>query len=336
MKSNKLLEAIGLISEEYVDEAHGTGKKRINVWALIGKLSTATICLFLVITVGSGIVGGMKGGASMDKYYYESESNGYADYDSSYYDGSYTVNKSADAPRSGESKSNTATDGTYDIKKIIVTANVNLETLDLDTLVGNLLADVNKYGGYIQSASTRGSAGKSGRTYDATIRIPADRYSEFISGVKESGNITYFNEGSEDITSAYYDLQARIDSLIAEEERVMEFYKQAKDLNELMAVEQRLTEIRYEIDAKQTQMKNYDLLTSYSTVNIHVTETVQYTETSVSFFTRLGNAFKNGWHNFTEGIGDFIIGVVYNLWGILILVAVAVLVIRFIKKRRNK
>ncbi len=326
MKNNKLIDALGKIDDKYVKEAHEK-KKFVFDFAFVGKLATVALVLFLVV----GIVPNMfrMGGASKSSdsaaptESYDLKNGAAQDYN-------YSV-----AEEEGltlDSGANTRV--IEDNKKIIVTGNLNVETLDFDNVLNILEANVKKYGGYIQGSSTSSNRNDR-RYYDACIRIPAESYNEFLNATKENVNVIFYSENTDDITEKYTDIQARINSLKAEEAKVLEFYDKANNLEELMSVESRLTDIRYEIDSLETKIKNYDLLVNYSTLNIGITETKVYTKTNDNFFSKLGLNFVNGWSNFVNVLQDIILGIVYNLW-IVILVVVVIVGIVIYRKKRNK
>ena len=331
MKNNKLVDAIGMIKDDFVEEAHS--KKKFNFvipWALIGKIACGAAVVLLVINI---IPFGKKSSGAADNYYsnssnYEYKTDGYAEYayDEEAAGGAYAGNNTYE----GRSD-NTITEN----KKLILTARMNVETKDLDELLGKLNETINKYGAYIQS-STVNTSGKSTRQYDATIRIPSDKYSQFLEDLKESGNVSYYTEETKDVTDSYTDLEARLKSLKAEEEKVLEFYSKAENLEELLLVEDRLSDIRYEIEYIEAQIKNYDLLVAYSTLTLHVSETSSYTQTSTSFGERLARAFKNGFNSFISTIEDIMIDFAYNIYGIIAFVLVVVLGIFLYKKFRNR
>ena len=50
----------------------------------------------------------------------------------------------------------------------------------------------------------------------------------------------------------------------------------------------------------------------------------------------MANSFKNGFTNFIDNIGDFIIELVYNIWTILLLIAIAYLVYRLYRYFQNR
>lgn len=329
MKTDKLVDAIGMIKDEYIKEAHEKGFKKFTIpWSLIGKVLTAACVLFLVINIlpfnfgsykadYSSAAGGAVAPQEVNNYYYES---------------STVVTDEEKTAQSEYKEDQTLVDQN---KKLILTAKLDLETQDLDNTLNNITTLVNQYGGYVQNSSmyTRNNYT---RIYEASIRVPADKYSQFIEEIRGNGNTTSYSEHIDDVTDSYTDINARLTALKAQEQKVMEFYQKAETIEDLMAVESRLSEIRYEIEAYEARIKNYDLLTAYSTLNIFVSETKSYTPTSTSFFSRLAQAFVNGFKNFTNSIGDLFIDVVYNIWNVIFLVVIAYLGYFIYKKLRNR
>lgn len=322
MKNNKLVDAIGMIKDEYIEEAHTKNKFNfVMPWALLGKLATAALVLFVVIQI-----------LPFGEAKYNYSGNSYTAYES---DG-YYAEESKESYQSNQAKTDYTTDNTLvDNSKLILTANMNLETKNLDDVISNINLAISKYGGYVQSSSIN-THGDNSRYYDATIRIPADKYKEFLSEIQGSGNVSSYSEKVDDITTEYNDKQARLNSLKAEESRIMEFYQKAESISELMDIEQRLSDIRYEIDYIETQIKNYDLLVAYSTLTIHVSETKTYTQTNTSFTKKLSKAFKNGFSDFISSIEYLLIDLAYNIYSIIILVAIVAAGIIIYKRIRNK
>ncbi len=348
-KSEKLADAVGMIDDRYVEEAHDKTKKKFGFrpsWDLVGKIAAAACALLLVINIFPVLFHSYSKSESAagSSYYANEAKDSYYEYESGIYDGavaeesyyydeeSYPASAAADgSPQSTEPSPNADARAN---KKLILTSNMNVETMDLDELLDKLLPAIGKYGGYVQRSST--STRSNSRYYEAVIRIPAENYAKFLEEVKASGNTTYYAEETKDITDSYTDIQARLTSLKAQEAKVLEFYDKAESIDDLMAVESRLSDIRYEIEYYEAQIKNYDLLVAYSTLNLNVTETKVITPVSDNFFARLGRSFANGWNNFTKGIGDFVIDLVYNVWTILFLALLGYVGYRLYKRFRNR
>ena len=337
MKNEKLIDAIGLIQDEYVKEAHQKTPKKFTIpWPLILKIAGAACALILVINI---LPFGKYGASSGSHYDVKEESssyytNGYSGGEGMVASESYYRDDEAPAESYAASGSNNST--TQSItqnKKMILTARMNLDTMNLDETVAAITKSVSEFGGYIQQSTN------SNRSYEATIRIPADKYADFLKTIEEAGTSTYYTEEIKDITDTYTDLTARLDSLKAQEAKVLEFYDKAESIEDLMAVEERLSEIRYQIESIEASLKNYDLLIAYSTLYLNVRETSVTQPTKQSFFQRLGNAFSNGFKDFIYGVEDFLVDLSYNIFDILfiaLLAGVAYFVYRRIKNRKNK
>ena len=345
MKTDKLIDAIGKIDDRYISEAHERKERKsfsfgFN-WPTVMRLATACCCILLAVTILPKMFSSAKeaanGGAADSAVYYYNSGTVYdgeyymEDAKSEEYSASYSTNQEA---KPSDDYGNVDPDLVEPNKKLIVTAHMATETQDLDATIRTLTSQVAAYNGYVQRSSTYNRV--SSRIYEATYRIPANSYQAFLAAIEDSGNVLSYSEETEDITNTYTDIEARLNTLKAQEERVMELYKQAESIADLMEIESRLSDLRYRIEYYEAQIRNYDLLVAYSTLTISVTETTVYTPTSTSFWTRLGNAFTNGWHNFTDGIGDFLIDVVYNLWSILLLVVLGYAAYRIYRHFRNR
>ena len=332
MKSDKLVNAIGNIKDEYITEAHaGKSKKQWLSWNSFGKFAAAACVLLLAISILPTFFSRFD---SKDSGTYSSGSYNYAyeDYDA------YVEEAPAEAYVTSGAGSAEAKQTLKQNQKLILNGYLSMESQQLDELITLLNEKTTAAGGYMQSTSISQNYDGT-RSYSATIRIPAENYSSFVDTISGSGNTISYQESVRDVTDSYTDIQARLNSLKAQEAKVLEFYDKAVDIEDLMSIESRLSDIQYEIEYLETQIRNYDLLIAYSTLEITVKETKVYTPVNQSFFTRLGKAFTNGFHNFISGLGDFIVDLVYNIWTIILLAGIAALVIfvyRKIKKHRNK
>ena len=218
--------------------------------------------------------------------------------------------------------------------KIIVTSTLEMESNDLNKTVELIEEAVLKAGGYVQTSKIFNNEYDYYRDKSAyiVVRVPADKYEEFMESSKEYGNVLSVSTSADDITTEYYDLAARLESLRQQRERVMEFYKQAKTIDELIAIEQRLSEIDGEIAAKEITMKNFDLLTTYSTVTFDVREVSKFTDTEDTFLIRLKNAVNNSFTGFMQFLENALFFVINSFWYVLLLIGAVVLVVSLNKK----
>ena len=115
-------------------------------------------------------------------------------------------------------------------------------------------------------------------------------------------------------------------------ERYLELLKQAKNVEEIMAVEEQIRVIREEIEAKEGRQKFLNDQVSYSTVTLNF---YQETETSSApaqpFYVKIWRNFVEGWNSFFA----MIIGLFYLIPYFLLLGGVIYLLKKWWKKRKN-
>ncbi len=232
-------------------------------------------------------------------------------------------------------------------EKIIYTADVSLETREFDKAVGALEAMVSELGGYIESSNV------SGNTYyndDGTTRImnryayytvavPAQSFEQALNIAGEIGNVTNKSRNAQNITSQYSDTEARLESLDVQEERILSMMKEAEDIESLIALEARLSDISYEKDSYARQLKNYDRQVAYSTLYFTVREVEVFTPTAGvtrTFGEKVSDAIRDGWQNFTRALENFFLWFLEALPTILLWAVIIFVVLLFVRKGKAR
>lgn len=105
-----------------------------------------------------------------------------------------------------------------------------------------------------------------------TVRVPADKLDAFAEAVAALGTVKSQSEGSEDVTQQHVDLSARLENLKAEEARLREFFDAAKNVTEMLAIEQELSRVRGEIESLDAQIKYLERQAAMATVTIELVE----------------------------------------------------------------
>ena len=224
-----------------------------------------------------------------------------------------------------------------DAKKIIKRYYFDYETEEFDSAVAYLKTQIEKYNGYISSSNVNGT---SYRTLNLTARIPADLSDEFTGQLGSLGTLTSQSESAEDITLQYTDTESRIKSLKTEQERLNALLEKADDLESIITLENRMTEVRYELENYQSRKNLYDDLVSYSTVNITLEE-VNYTVAvdDSSFLSRITTGLESTFRDIKVSIADFLVWFIVNLPYIIIwvlIIFVIVKVMRMLLRRRKR
>lgn len=222
---------------------------------------------------------------------------------------------STEAPREGD----------INPDKIIYSADATLETTDFDTALEELAELIKQYGGFVESSSIHGvnlysSYGR--RSADYSIRVPSESFSALMSALSGIGNVPYSHTYTDNITAQYYDTQARLTAYETQEQSLLTMLEKAESVEDLIRIEEKLTDVRYNIDAVKSRLKNWDRQVNYSTVSLSVNEVIEYSPAAkLSYGERLGLSLKHGLSAVGDFFSELLVWLVGALPTIVILVA---------------
>ena len=135
--------------------------------------------------------------------------------------------------------------------------------------------------------------------------------------------------------------ESRIKTLEIEQERLLALLEKADDLESIILLEQRLSEVRYQMESYQSKLRTYNDRITYSTVYIYIREVNRVTEKEPeTVWERIRNGWADTIYDITTGTQDFLVWFVVNLpyllfWGVVVVVLVVVLK-KKTKKRTRK
>ena len=197
------------------------------------------------------------------------------------------------------------------IKKLIKTVDIDMETKEFSDLIDKIQKKVNELNGYIEDSSISGNSynNEYGTRYaNFTIRIPENKLDGFVIEIGELGNITHKNESVKDVTLEYVDVESHKNVLLTEQERLMVLLEKAETMEDIIAIEQRLSNVRYEIESYESRLRTLDNKVDYSTVNLYVDEVERLTEVAEkTFFGEIAERFMENIVTIYEGIKDITI-----------------------------
>lgn len=232
-------------------------------------------------------------------------------------------------------------------RKLIRTVNLSVETESFDALLDSIQEKVTELGGYVERMDENNGSvyyhTNNYRNASITARVPADQLDAFLDVMAENSNITYRSESVEDVTLQYVDVQSHLEALRAQQDRLMELVEQAETVEELVYLEDQLTDVRYQIQSLESQMRTMNNQINYATVYIDVEEVTTYTpvtEMEKSAWERMQEGFLHNCRNMGRDVEEFFIGLVIRLpyivlWVVLIL-AVVLVTRKIIKKNKAK
>ena len=170
-----------------------------------------------------------------------------------------------------------------------------------------------------------------------TVRIPSTNLNHFVTSVEESGNVTNKSETTKDITIQYSDLESKKKSLSIEQERIWELLEKADSLESVIALEERLSEIRYELESMESRLRLYDNQVEYSTIYVNVEEVKIYTPTApLTIGERIEKGFTRNIENMKESFVDFIIWLASSIPILIPAIAFFTLIIFTLRKKLAK
>lgn len=219
-------------------------------------------------------------------------------------------------------------------QKLIKTVSLSMETKEFDSLLENIRSKVEELGGYIESSEVSGSSYYSlqGNRYAwMTLRIPADKLDGFVTIVSELGNVTSKNESVQDITLQYVDVESHKKALETEQTRLLELLEKAESMEDIIAIESRLSEVRYELQSYGSTLRTYDNQVNYSTVSINISEVERVTPVieERTFFEEVQYRLSDNLYDIGQGMRNFAIWLISSLpylfiWAVVIIVFIFV------------
>lgn len=215
----------------------------------------------------------------------------------------------------GLSNSSTGTTSLPEGRKWIITMDMEVETDDLDKLMADLDQKIDALGGYVEDQNIHNGSNYASRRYrsaNLTLRIPDEKVDQFTGDISDMANVVSQNLRREDITLKYVATASRVTALETEENRLLELLSQADNMTDLLEIEARLTDVRYELENYASQLRLYDNQVDYATIYLYISEVQEYTPVEEpTFFHRIKNTFSDS----LEGLGDGIVNLTVFLVG---------------------
>ncbi len=223
-------------------------------------------------------------------------------------------------------------------RKVIQRAYFNMDTLNFDESVEAVKQNTYGFKGYFETMQVDGKRmdrpdDDQYRSAYFVIRIPKADYEFFVKSFSELGNITSSELSSEDITDRYMDVAARLRALKVQEDRVLAILEKAEKIEDIIALEQRLSDIRYERERYTGDINKWDNLVAYTTVTLRIQEVQEIKEPVLTGFW---SEAIDGFSQSMKSLGDFFrslgIGLIANL-PYLVSLAVFGVILWLLKKK---
>ena len=219
--------------------------------------------------------------------------------------------------------------------KRIYTATLQLETTGFDEAVSALTELVDGSGGWVSSSSVSNQS-SSYRYADLTVRVPVEKYRDFLTQAGELCHLLYTQEYVDDVTEAYYDAAGRLETQQIKLERLQKLLAQAEKMEDIITIESAISETEQMIDSLSGTLQHYDSQVDCATVNISLQEVGKLSnveEPTATLGGRLAAALTSGCRSFLTAAEDLLVALVYSWVWLVILAAAVIVVVRRLKKR---
>lgn len=218
--------------------------------------------------------------------------------------------------------------GAYADAKLIQRADYEVQTTDYPTAETALEALVERCGGYFEYQETSGGGyyeSAARRWGSFTIRVPKEQYDTFTGSVGGVGHVVSQSGSAEDVGQTYYDIELRLQTQRTKQERLLALLEKAATMEDIISLENALSETEYQIEQYTSDLKRYDSLIDFATIELRLTEVARISDEPgevAPLGTRVASAFGEGLHSFGDGLGNLTVWLAYHAVGVAALLAV--------------
>jgi len=157
-------------------------------------------------------------------------------------------------------------------RKLIRNASVELEIVSFDDTVQKITAFAAEERGYVATANSQKQANGKLRG-EVIVKVLPQNLDRFLQKIRGLGELKNQTMGTEDITKAYFDTDARLKNARVMEQRLIEMLKtKTGKVSDLLQVEKELGRVREEIEKMQGELKYWDSQVQFATVRISLAE----------------------------------------------------------------
>jgi hypothetical protein len=226
--------------------------------------------------------------------------------------------------------------------KIIYTVDATLRVKDLDASIQAIKSRATALGGYVAESSLSGV--ENSESAYIRLKIPSQALTAFTESMPEWGTVQNSRTYSNDVTEEYFDADTRLNTLKTMEERYLEFFAQAETVEEMLMIEDSLTELRLEKEVLEGRLRFWDNRVNFSDVSISLYpittdilitdpwEPVSFSSTMRAAQNAVVKTISRAWN----GFNNLIIGFAYALPVLLVLLVIFLLIRWRLKRRRAR
>jgi hypothetical protein len=155
---------------------------------------------------------------------------------------------------------------------VIRTATLQIVARDFAAARASVESIVADSGGFVDHLTVTGDTERA-RVLRGAVRVPSDRMRDALNQLRALGQVIEDTQGSQDVTDQIVDLDARLATARATEQRLTALLRDRTGrLSDVLEVERELTRVRLDIERLDAEKNNVTRRVSYATINLGITE----------------------------------------------------------------
>jgi hypothetical protein len=180
----------------------------------------------------------------------------------------------SDAADDGAVLDSSAAETTVRQRQLIRTGEIRLRVNDTDGTSEAVRSLAAERDGFVSGSNVESHERHNGtlRTARIVIRVPSEEFDATVAEIESMGTVRTARTSTEDVTDQLVDIEARLENLRAERDRLRELYQQANETEDVLAVQRELADVQKEIERLEARRASLERDVAYSTITVHITE----------------------------------------------------------------
>lgn len=159
-------------------------------------------------------------------------------------------------------------------RDLVHTAEIELRVDDVETTSEQIRRMVSSQGGFVSASNQQlhRAGNATWRTGTIVVRVPSESFQGSIAELEGVGEVREFSSDTEDVTDQLVDLEARLNNLEAERDRLRTLFEEAEDTQAILNVQRDLSSVQQEIERLRAQQKRLEDRVALSTITLRLSE----------------------------------------------------------------
>jgi hypothetical protein len=174
-------------------------------------------------------------------------------------------------------------------------------------------------GGFVQSSQVSGGnpiddKHNEPRFAVVVMRVPSARFDDVRGRLGGLGKLVSENISGEEVSAQLVDMQARTTSLLLQEEAYKKLFNAATKIQDIITVQERLTDVRTQIEQISAQKANLGNQVAMSTITLNLQEKIKadaaHAKPKAKKVKGFGTQVSQSWNNGTRALGNVLTALV--------------------------